>query len=301
MKNTLCAFAFALSGAALSAQAPAVYDVQHGLEYGRHDGVILTGDLYTPKTPGEHPALVAVHGGGWLAGDPGFYAHLGPYLAKHGYAVFAINYRLSQDGRKDYPVAVQDARAAVQFLRSRAGSLEVDPDRIGLMGDSAGAHLAALVSLAGDETPFVGAYKDDPYAAVSASVKVCVAIYGIYDMAAQWRRDAGGPAEDSITQVFLGADPDENAQIFSEASPLSYATRVHARTAFLLAWGTKDEDVDPKTQSEALASALKQAGCVVQPLALRGAPHGWATGPIKARTYAGFFAPRLLAFLRQRL
>src|SRR5262245_2652327 len=94
-------------------------DVQRGLQYGQHDGVQLTGDLYAPKAPGKYPALVAVHGGGWRLGNVGFYQHWGPYLAQRGYVVFAIGYRLMREGTKTYPEAVHDVRAGVQFLRSR--------------------------------------------------------------------------------------------------------------------------------------------------------------------------------------
>jgi|SRR5262245_2353782 len=79
------------------------FDVQRGLQYGQHDGVQLTGDLYAPKAPGKYPALVAVHGGGWRVGNVGFYQHWGPYLAQRGYVVFAIGYRLVRDGTKTYP------------------------------------------------------------------------------------------------------------------------------------------------------------------------------------------------------
>src|SRR6266850_5472941 len=79
------------------------YDVQRDLEYGRHDGARLTGDLYVPKAPGKYPALVAVHGGSWQAGSPRIYQFWGPYLAQRGYVLFAITYRLVRDGKKMYP------------------------------------------------------------------------------------------------------------------------------------------------------------------------------------------------------
>ena len=91
--------------------------------------------------------MIAAHGGGWQAGGPVTYRHWGTFFAKHGYAVFAISYRLSKPGAKTFPGAVYDVKAAVQFVRANAARFGIDPDRIGLMGDSAGAHLAALVAL----------------------------------------------------------------------------------------------------------------------------------------------------------
>ena len=146
---------FMMLGAVPDAPAQSFeFDVQRGLQYGQHDGVQLTADLYAPKAPGKYPALVAVHGGGWQAGNVGFYQHWGPYLAQRGYVLFAIGYRLVRRGTNTYPAAVHDVRAGIQFLRSRGEAIKVDPDRIGLIGDSAGAHLAALVALAGDKPPW---------------------------------------------------------------------------------------------------------------------------------------------------
>ena len=122
-------------------------------------------------------------------GDGGRVPGLGPYLAHRGYVLFAMNYRLVRDTKNRYPAAVHDTRAAVQFLRSQAAALKVDPDRIGCMGNSAGAHLAALVALAGDSPPFADAYPHDPYAGVQTEVKVVVGVYGVYDLLAQWHHD----------------------------------------------------------------------------------------------------------------
>jgi acetyl esterase/lipase len=155
------------------------------IAFAEHDGVKLLGDLYRPEGAGNAPVLVGVHGGGWQLGDRKFYRHWGNYLAKNGYAVFAIEYRLMRPGVRTWPGAVYDCKAAVQFVRARADELGLDPERIALIGDSAGAHLAALVALAGDETLFTAEYQSDRFASVRADVKAVVGIYGVYDMAAQ--------------------------------------------------------------------------------------------------------------------
>src|SRR5690348_9086007 len=80
-----------------AATPSAGYELQRALEYGRHDGQVLTGDLYVPEASGRYPVLVAVHGGDWKFADSSLYQHWGPYLAQHGYALFAINYRLLKD------------------------------------------------------------------------------------------------------------------------------------------------------------------------------------------------------------
>jgi acetyl esterase/lipase len=146
--------------------------MQPGLIYAEHDGIKLLGDLYQPKGLPKAPVLVAMHGGGWQAGTRATYKYWGPFLARNGIAVLSIEYRLGPPGL--YPKAVYDAKAAIQFVRAKAATFDIDPDRVGLIGDSAGAHLSALVALADDQ--FAAQYVDDANAGVSARVKVVVGI-----------------------------------------------------------------------------------------------------------------------------
>ena len=177
--------------------------IQRDMQFGVHDGDALTGDFYSPEGAGNFPVIVALHGGGWKLGSSQSYQYWGPYLAERGYALFSVNYRLLQGDKNRYPASVHDTRAAVQFLKSKSEELRVDPDRIGLIGDSAGAHLTALTALAGDTSLFADSYPDDPYAGVSTSVKTVVGIYGVYDIMAQWNHDQVRPA--------LGPDYPESA------------------------------------------------------------------------------------------
>jgi acetyl esterase/lipase len=275
---------------------------QTGVTYATHDGVALLGDLYAPDGNGPFPALVAVHGGGWQQGSRSSYRHWGPYLAARGYALFAVDYRLCKANQKSYPEAVHDVRAAVQYLRGSAQALKLDPKRIGLTGDSAGAHLAALVALAGDAPLFAGAYRDDPFGSLSARVKAAIGLYGVYDMAAQWQHDLVARPRDQITEKFLGSAPIDDRKLYFEASPLSYVTRDNNQTAFLIAYGTEDDVVDVATQSTVFVTALKQAGAFVRTSIVPGAPHFWGSDPIEEPgSFSGFFAPRLMRFLADRL
>ena len=300
MKRWLIALATAF---AASAQAQSLeFDTQTAVVYGTPEGAKITGDLYVPRAAGRYPAIVAVHGGGWQAGNATFYRYWGPYLARRGYVVFAIDYRLVRAGQKMYPQAVQDVRAAVQYLRHRAAELRLDPDRIGMIGDSAGAHLSALVALAGDKPPFNEGSRGEPYASASAKVKTVAGIYGVYDMAAQWEHDLLHRPHDNITEKFLGAPLTQNRRIYWEASPLSYVTRDNNQTSFLLSWGTEDDIVDRHTQSDHFLLALKQAGFFVRPVIVQGSPHFWAVDPIEeAGSFSGVLAPRLVRFLQERL
>ena len=277
-------------------------DIRKNVQFGIHDGDVLMGDYYAPVGTGRYPALVALHGGGWKRGAAEGYQYWGPYLAEHGYVLFSINYRLLAGTKNRYPKAVLDTRAAVQFLRSKAAELKLDPDRIGCIGDSAGAHLASLVALTGDATPFSTAYTNDPYSGVTTKIKAVVGVYGVYDMLAQWHHDQLTRPQDQVTEAWLGKSPMESKQLFYEASPLTYTTIDNNQTAFLVVWGTEDDIVDPRSQSQVFVTALKQAGFFVRTVILSGAPHFWMSEPIDEPTsYTGFLAPRLLRFLKNQL
>jgi acetyl esterase/lipase len=281
---------------------PREVEIRRDLKYATHDGSALAGDYYVPKAPGKYPVVVAVHGGSWQAGTRTGYRSWGSYLAEHGIALYAIDYRLSKPDHPSYPQAVQDVRAAIQFVKYQAAELKADPERVGLIGDSAGAHLAALVGIAGDAVPATWASPSDPYATLSTRVKTVVAFYGIYDMAQQWTHDQIARPRDQIVEKFLGQAPMDDRRIYFDASPISYATRGNNKTSFFLTWGTADDIADPATQSEAFLLALKQAEFFVRSAPVVGAPHFWMADPFDdPRGHVGFVAPQILRFLAGRL
>ena len=105
-------------------------------------------DLYLPeKADGPLPVIVWVHGGGWLAGSKDGGGPALPFVGK-GYAVAAINYRLSQHAK--FPAQIEDCKAAIRWLRANAKTYNLDPDHIGVWGASAGGHLVALLGTSGD-------------------------------------------------------------------------------------------------------------------------------------------------------
>jgi acetyl esterase/lipase len=277
-------------------------ETRKGIAYANHDGTQLLGDLYLPCDKGSFPALVAVHGGGWRAGARSAWQYWGPYLAARGYALFAISYRLANKSQSTFPQAVHDVLAGVQFVRGNAGELNVDPDRIALLGASAGANLAALATLAGREKIFGGAYPQDAHASVTTAVKALIGVYGVYDLVEMWQRyQVQGPTDHGV-ELFMGAPPMADRRRYFEASPINYATFANNHIAVYLSWGTEDDLVDHHTQSEAFLLALKQAGFFVRPCPIAGAPHYWMNDPIEEPgSYTGFLAPRLLRFLAERV
>ena len=280
---------------------PAV-ELRSALTYATHDGVALQGDLYLPQTRGHVPALVAVHGGGWQQGARSAFQHCGPHLATHGYAVFAISYRFAKKGNAAFPQAVQDVLAGVQFLRGGAATLGIDPSRIALIGASAGAHLAALAALGGRSPIFARGYPDDLHAGVDTTVKVLVGVYGVYDLATMWEAYRVTSPLDNNIENFLGTALPENRRLYFDASPISYATYANNKTAVLLAYGTEDDLVDRRPHSEAFLKALKQAGFFARSCVVAGAGHYWLSDPLdETGSYPGFFMPRLVRFLAEKL
>src|SRR5262249_13691085 len=162
---------------------------------------------------------------------------------------------------------------AVQFVRAKTAEFGVDPDRIALIGDSAGAHLSALVALAGDEPLLSAQYREDPHAEGSCAVKAVIGFYGVYDMGAQGEHDQIYRPRDQITEKFLGGPPSVSRKVFFEASPLSYTTVDKNSTKFLLIYGREDEIVDPATQSDRFLIALKQAGFFARNIVIPEAGH----------------------------
>jgi acetyl esterase/lipase len=302
MKSTLRCLSLVLTLVLPAAAAWARdYEVvtRPNLEFVQHDGVSLAGDLYLPKGLDKAPVVIAAHGGGWQAGSRASYKYWGPFLARNGYALFSIDYRLGKAGT--YPASVYDLKAAIQFVRAKATELGLDPERIGLMGDSAGAHLAALVALAPDQ--FAAEYRGDPNSAVSSNVKAVVGFYGAYDMLAQWQHDQLARPRDQIAEKFLGASPMQNRRVYFDSSPMSYATVDRNRARFLLIHGTADDVVDPATQSQAFQNALNQAGIYVRRFVIPGAGHFWASDPFDGEIggYGATAAPSILRFLEGAL
>ena len=260
------------------------------VEYAVHDGVSLKGDLYQPVSAGAHPAVLLIHGGGWLAGSKAGDGNTwGPYLAERGYVAFSIDYRLSTATQPTWPQALLDCKAAVQYLRGDAAALGVDPERIGVEGDSAGGNLAALVALTQDLPDFANRYPTDTYASVSTKVKLAMPIYGVFDMMAAY-------AQPNLTKMlaqFMGGGPGQHPGGYFGSSPLDYlreaatslgdvaTPNAGAKIPWFLAWGTADKVVWPPGQSVTFVQALRDAGAQVTAVQVPNAGHGWfSTTPV---------------------
>jgi acetyl esterase/lipase len=278
--------------------------IRKGIVYAAHDGEELRGDFYAPDGGGPFPVVVAAPGGGWFVSDPGGLKPWGEFLARHGIAVFAIQYRVSAT-QKTFPKPVFDVLSAIQFVRGSAGELNVDPERIALLGSSAGAHVAALAALAGDAPPFANREPSNAHAGADTRVKAFAGVYGVYDLFAHWQHEIAdySNANGRRSECFLGAPPYADRQLYFDASPISHVRYAANKLAVFLAYGTADAVVNSRSQSEAFLKALRQAGFAVRECPVDGAGHFWfSEEPLEEpNSFVGFLAPRLLRFFQRHL
>jgi acetyl esterase/lipase len=266
-----------------------------------HDGEELLGDAYVPEAAGPFPGFVLVHGGAFTKGSRASFASWGRFLAGRGYVALSADYRLATPARTTYPEAIWDVKAAIQHLRGSAADLRVDRQRIGVMGDSAGGYLAAMVGLTSREARFDNPYPD-PFQALSAAVDVVAPIAGLYDLVQAWEHDrTARPPDYRPLELYLGGPPTGMRSRYLEASPLTYVTSANAAgTRWLISWGTHDEVVPPQHHSVALAGQLQRAGALVRRLPIVGAPHFWEmeTDADEPGSFNAELARSLLGFLR---
>lgn len=228
-------------------------------------------DLYLP--PGEaaapRPLVIWIHGGAWLAGDKNNCPAL--VLLRDGYAVASINYRLSQHAT--FPAQSYDCKAAIRWLRAHAEEYQLDPDRFGVWGASAGGHLVALMGTAGDVEELEG---DLGTTGVSSRVQAVCDYFGPSDfpnIAAHCteisRLDHAAP--NSPEARLIGGAISELADTAIAVSPITYVTEDDP--PFLIVHGDQDPTV-PVRQSEVLHSALEEAGVDSTLIIIEGGGHG---------------------------
>lgn len=289
--------------------SPADVRIDPGIGFGGPDEEPLRGDLYRPETstPGPYPTVLIIHGGAFHVGSRSAFAHWGRLLAREGFAAFSIDYTLATADRPSFPDAVNDARGAVRFLREQAASLELDGARLAVMGCSAGATIAAMLTLTAEAPDGSGGVVDADELAETARDRVDTAIVvcGTYDLIAMWEHDRTHRLVDGHTAGYVGGTPMDARRRFFDAAPLTHASRQNAEgTRWLVAWGTHDDVAPPERQSVVFAEHLSRAGAMVRLAPIVGAAHFWylegRTGEIDpaAQTFNSRFAERLLTFLR---
>jgi acetyl esterase/lipase len=261
--------------------------VEQDIAYAGTKNPRQTLDLLLPASPkgDKLPVLVSIHGGAWLQGDKSQgVGQIMPMIQTGEYAGVSINYRLS--GEAPWPAQVFDCKAAIRWVRANAPKYHLDPDRIGVIGGSAGGHLVAILGTSGGSEALEGDL--GPYQGVSSKVRSVVDEYGPAELATMGDAPGGSSHNrpDSPESKLLGGPILENRGKADAASPITYVSKDDP--PFLIIHGDKDGTV-PYDQSERLTKALRAAGVDVLLVKVEGGGHGNFRNPEIPRRIRQFF------------
>lgn len=222
------------------------FKVYKNREYSKRGEAALEADVYVPAGDGPFPAVLLIHGGSWSSGSKALTKSTAVLLARNGFTAVNINYSLLPNST--YPAQIEDCANAVRWMQTNFSIYKIDPEKIGVWGYSAGAHLAALLATSQD-------YK-------MLSIKALVAGGGPYNLLLY--------PHDKTVNKFLGTTVEHDPAVFKTASPLF---NVSARTpATFLYHGSWDDIVDPKHTLQ-MKEELDKAGVINELYWVRGAGH----------------------------
>ena len=237
-------------------------------------------DLYRPEEneSGQAlPAVVIIHGGGWVKGDKARKREFvtGTTLVKAGYVAISINYQTRKGKR--WPGNLRDCKNAVRWLRKNSEKLGVDGSKIGVIGGSAGGHLALMVAYTGDHPKLS---TEELYPGISDKVSACVDMYGITNLLTRKVTDDEGKPTDELKEHRLfKKDRVDGMAMWRNASPVNHINESSPPT--LIFHGTRDTTVD-RDQSKELHAALTKAGVDSTLRLIEGAGHAW---PLKTKDF----------------
>jgi len=293
----LLALGMAISGSACaggnsggpSVPVPVPPRVELGIMYASPGGVRLRLDAYLPGSPGPHPGVILIHGGAFRFGEREWETYLATALVDAGFAAFSIDYRLAPEF--PFPAAVDDALAAVAWVRAHAAEYGVDPREIGAIGESAGGHLAAMLAVLGRDSLDTG-----------SRIAAAVAWSGPMDLNALVR-DAGDVVSggltirDDVVEQFLGCRGVSCVRLFRKASPVTF---VDPSDTPMLLVNSVGEFI-PISQAREMAAELRRAGVLVRVIEMPGDKHAgeYANDPVPGSSRTVLDVS--IAFLRSKL
>ena len=232
--------------------------------------------LFVPRTKEKKPAVLYFPGGGFTSADHEKFLEMRYALARAGYVVAACEYRAVPN---KFPALLEDAKAAVRWMRAHASEFGVDTDRIGLLGASAGGYVVQMAGATNGEKNWdVGDFKE-----VSSDVQAVVSIYGISDLTTigEGIGNENVHASAAVTEAlllngpafkdFAGASVNADPQKAKAASPIGHVDGTEP--PFLLMHGSGDKVVSP-LQSKKMFEALQNKKVEAEYVLVRGAEHG---------------------------
>ena len=245
-------------------------------------------DIYVPKAAKSEktlPLVVFIHGGAFRAGDKRTgWPFVARFVTSGEYVGASIGYRLS--GEITWPAQIHDCKAAIRWLRANAKKYNVDPERIGVIGTSAGGHLVAMLGTSGSVAELegtIGSHTD-----VSSRVSCVVDEFGPTDLLALYGGHSMSP--DNPEAQLIGGPLGGKPEAARSASPITFVSADDP--PFLVIHGTKDPAVN-FNQSERFAEALKKAGVDVTFVPVIGAGHGNFRSPEVPQRVRRFFDKHL--------
>jgi len=268
-----CIFHLFTTGVLLAQPTPVVKE----LVYSTVNGVPLKLDMASPLTgSGPFPAVLHFHGGGWQAGDKSHGDKRIIKLAQSGYVAVSVGYRFAPQYK--WPDQVHDAKAAVRFLREHAREFNIDPDRIGAVGDSAGGYLALMLGFTRNADGMEG----NSTSSTSSSVQAVASFCSAGDFTRSLRRTLPPDVDKQISEYykkplnqviyeFTGTtDPDDPKLLKMSARPYVDA----GDPPVLIFQGEKDPLISLE-QVDELEKELKDVGVPVEVVLVKGEGHGW--------------------------
>jgi len=273
----MAAVAPAAGVVAAQSRLPAAGAIEKNVVFGKGGNTDLKLDIYRPPAGTEkRMATIHIHGGGFTAGSKDTLAdRIAPFAAL-GYVAIATQYRLF--GEAKWPAQMDDVKAAIRWTRANAKSLGVDPERIAVVGYSAGGQLALFAAGTGNRPEFEG---NNGTPGAGTQVAACCAYYPSTDVR---------PRPDGSANALLPAGSDEAAH--RAASPLTYIAKGYPPTVIF--HGTADVTI-PLESSERLFKQFRDAKVPAEFHAFEGVPHAFDSNPEFARSAAGlgdFFIDR---------
>jgi acetyl esterase/lipase/TolA-binding protein len=298
-KNTNAVPMLERLGAPLDAQAiwkmtgpPPNVEFLEGVKYGTGGNRPLRMHILRPKVAAKEPSpvIIFIHGGGWFEGHHN--RGIGPlvHFAERGYLSATIEYRLS--GEAKFPAQIEDVKLAVRFLRAKAKEFHLDPERIGVWGQSAGGHLAALLGTSGGVKELEGA---GGWHRFSSRVQAVVDWNGPVDFLEPKEVELRAKSKDDAPDRLIGVPLQENRQKAVRANPVTYVSKDDP--PFLIMHGDEDQVVS-LSQSQLLYEALKSKGVDVTLNIIKGAGHFGVDG---VSPLSGDFAGMMDAFFDKHL
>ena len=238
------------------------------------DSTQLKLDIYHAKAiKKDAPLIIFIHGGAWKKGDKHDYlAYLISY-AKKGYITATVQYRLSSVAK--YPAQLHDVEDAVSWLKSNADQYHINPDKVAMVGGSAGGHLALM-------NAYSNAQKDMDEKGISPAVQAVVNFYGPSNLTDETAINA------SSVQYLIGKSYEEAPELYKKASPLFLISKNVPPT--ITFQGTLDELV-PYEQSDILHATLQKAGAISYYHKLKGWPHTMDAS-VKVNAYCQYHMDR---------